>query len=128
MPSAIMKWRPAPGIIRLPIPSTIAVNPMTAITIRTPTVIDRNHRRLPAVADVFDFNPVAIGPQRLRKKSGGPPGGGAVSTRTGCDGDGMTLLVTMGAAAGIGTVAPPSAGLCWSNVVITVSERPRSDK
>src|ERR1043166_4317853 len=76
MPSAIMKWRPAPGIIRLPIPSTIAVNPMTAITIRTPTVIDRNHRRLPAVADVFDFNPVAIGPQRLVKISGGRRGGG----------------------------------------------------
>src|SRR5881396_3775444 len=33
VPAAIMKWRPAPRIIRVPVPTEIAVNPMPAVAV-----------------------------------------------------------------------------------------------
>src|ERR1043166_1497749 len=57
LPTAIMKGRPAPGIVRLPVPAAIGVNPATPITVRPPGMVHNDNRRLPAPAVIVHFHP-----------------------------------------------------------------------
>src|SRR5262249_25577753 len=63
IPSAIMEWRPAPGIIRSPIPAAIGIHPATAIAIGTPGAVDHTRARLPAPAKARQLYP---GPVRSK--------------------------------------------------------------
>jgi len=63
-PSAIMERRPAPGIVRHPIPSAIGIDPAATIVIGLPARIDHHDRRLPARAITVDVHPVPIRRQR----------------------------------------------------------------
>lgn len=60
LPTAIMEGGPTPGIIRLPEPSAIRVNPVAAIAIGTPATIDRDRAWLPAPADAVQFHPGSV--------------------------------------------------------------------
>src|SRR5260370_21879057 len=64
-----MKRRPAPGIIRLPEPSAIAVDPVSGVAVRPPTAIDRQDTRLPAPADTIQGYPGSIGRKAIVKVS-----------------------------------------------------------
>src|SRR6185437_3525155 len=59
-PAAIMKRRPAPGIIRDPAPAAIGVGPMAVITIGRPAGIHGHGGRPPAGAIARDINPVSV--------------------------------------------------------------------
>ena len=65
-----MEGRPTPGIVRLPIPTGIRVEPASSIGVRAPAVVDDSHGRLPAQAVGSDLNPGAIRRQH-RLKIGG---------------------------------------------------------
>lgn len=52
-PASIMERSPTPGVTRLPVPAGVAVNPVTAIAIRAPGVINHHDTRLPAPAVAF---------------------------------------------------------------------------
>ena len=60
LPASIMEGCPAPGIIRLPEPASIGVNPMASIAVRSPSVVDNHDARLPAPADAFKVDPRAV--------------------------------------------------------------------
>jgi len=59
-PTAIMKGRPTPRIIRLPEPAGVCVHPVAAVAIRFPGVIDHRGARLPAPAKPSQVHPGAV--------------------------------------------------------------------
>ena len=70
-PASIVERCPAPRIIRRPIPAAVRKNPMAPVAVRRPTAIHHFHRRLPAAAITFHFNPVSVRRERVIKIGGG---------------------------------------------------------
>ncbi len=64
-PPAIMEGCPSPGIVGIPIPTTITVNPTTVVTIRPPRWIPYRHCRSPAPTIITDVNPSSVGLELL---------------------------------------------------------------
>src|ERR1044071_10197339 len=60
LPSTVVKWGPAPGILRLPKPTGVSVNPVASITIRAPGPVHYDNTRLPAPAQAVQNHPGAI--------------------------------------------------------------------
>ncbi len=63
MPATVMEGRPAPGVVRLPIPALIRVEPAAAVGVGAPSGIDHRHSGLPTQAVGRDFHPSAVGSQ-----------------------------------------------------------------
>src|SRR5205823_5463505 len=63
IPAAIMKGRPAPGIIGLPIPAAVAPEPAPAVAVRPPIHVDDRNAWLPAPAVIGNFHPASVGSQ-----------------------------------------------------------------
>ncbi len=68
LPPAIVKRGPTPGIVRVPIPPAIAVDPASAMAIRTPGTVDDHDLRLPAPTQPSQFNPGPIRFERVVKR------------------------------------------------------------
>src|ERR1041384_1823982 len=66
-PAPIMEWRPAPGIIREPVPTVISINPMAAIEVRPPTWVNHHRGRLPATPISLHVRPGPVRRQRVIK-------------------------------------------------------------
>ena len=60
LPTPIMEWCPTPGVIGLPEPAGVSVNPMSAIAVGAPGTIDGGGPRLPAPADAGQVHPRAV--------------------------------------------------------------------
>src|SRR5437763_1098793 len=60
VPTAIMKSGPAPGVIRLPIPAGIGVNPVTAVTVRSPIPNRHYCARLPTPTETIHLHPATV--------------------------------------------------------------------
>ena len=89
IPPAIMERRPAPRIIRIPIPAAVGPFPAPAIAVGPPARRRRHRRRTPATAITIHVNPGAVGrqfiveiiyglrrrPFRLRRRRHGGGGG-----------------------------------------------------
>src|SRR5437868_1654949 len=56
-PASVMEGGPAPGIMRMPIPTRIRPHPITIVAIGLPSRVDHHDRWLPAPAIGLDFNP-----------------------------------------------------------------------
>src|SRR5437868_1176311 len=57
VPAPIMEWRPTPRIIRRPEPTRVGEDPMTAVAIGLPGMVDDHHPRLPTPADTLKLHP-----------------------------------------------------------------------
>src|ERR1035438_4962182 len=68
LPAAIVKRRPAPGVVRLPKPPGVRVNPMAAIAVGPPSARDHDRPRLPAPAESFEGYPGPVG-RKIDRKS-----------------------------------------------------------
>src|SRR5438876_3343459 len=66
-PAAIMKRRPTPGVIRVPIPAAVAPEPMATVAVRPPGCIYHRNRRLPAPAIAIDVDPASVRGKRVLK-------------------------------------------------------------
>src|SRR4051794_33640728 len=66
-PTTIMEWRPAPGIIGIPIPAGITPEPAATVSIGAPRGINHCHGWLPAKTSAFLLHPISIGRQGIVK-------------------------------------------------------------
>src|SRR5882724_12198270 len=57
LPPSIMERSPAPRVSRLPVPTGIAVDPVTPITIRAPGAVNYDYSWLPTPANAVQLNP-----------------------------------------------------------------------
>jgi len=60
-PASIVERGPPPGVIRLPEPARIGVDPMPGIAVGTPVAIDSDYAGLPAPANSAKLNPRTVG-------------------------------------------------------------------
>ena len=65
-PAAIME-RCSPGIIRIPVPAIIRIDPVPAIAIRAPGRVVNDHGRSPAAAVTFHIHPRTVRRKRIIK-------------------------------------------------------------